>query len=502
MSRPTYHYVTDPLVSQNDLRNQRYAHAPIPLFIEIKKDLPEPVLPDYPTWVEMYWRAWELAWSNLRRPTPENGFVANYIDPAFNGHIFLWNSAFMMQFGVYGRCAFNFIGTLNNFYAKQHDDGFICREIDSLTGCDHFYPFDPNGTGPNILAWAEWRHFRATGDDGRLTQVFPVLLAYHRWCRAHRTWPSSLYWATGMSSGMDNQPRVPDSLRYHRHWSWVDATLQAVLSSRVLSHMAAQLGEEQVAAELNDERSRLIPLINSRLWNEELKFYQDVSADGRFSRIKSVGAYWALMDKGIVPEDRVAEFVQPLRENWAFRMIHRVPSQSADSEGYNALTGNQWRGGVWPNANYMVLKGLRNKGFDGLAHEIALNHLSHVCDVYQRTDTIWEYYAPESVEPGADARPNVVGMSGLTPIAILLEDVIGISIDWPQRRVTWDCRLETTQGYGVRNYPLGTDGTMDLLRNGTKAVVTTDTPFTLTIKLPDENVQAAVSSGTTEIDLT
>jgi hypothetical protein len=53
----------------------------------------------------------------------------------------------------------------------------------------------------------------------------------------------------------------------------------------------------------------------------------------------------------------------------------------------------------------------------------------------------------------------------------------------------------------VRNYPLGGEGTVDLLGTPEKAVVMTDVPFTLTIHANNEHVQAAVSSGTTEIDL-
>ena len=40
---------------------------------------------------------------------------------------------FMTLFGRYGERAFTFMRTLDNFYAKQHPDGFICREIGRAT---------------------------------------------------------------------------------------------------------------------------------------------------------------------------------------------------------------------------------------------------------------------------------------------------------------------------------------------------------------------------------
>ena len=220
----TYIQPPNALVEKNPFRSQGYEPTPIPSFLEIRGRLPVPVLPEHEIWTEMYWRAWELAWSNLRRPRPQSGFVNNFVDNAYNENVFMWDTAFTTQYGLYARHLFPCMEALNNFYAKQHNDGFICREINANEGFDYFYPFDPNSTGPNILAWAEWRYYRVTGDDGRLSRVFWPLLAYHRWCRDNRTWQNGLYWATGISSAMDNQLRIPDSRHHHRHWSWIGET--------------------------------------------------------------------------------------------------------------------------------------------------------------------------------------------------------------------------------------------------------------------------------------
>lgn len=492
----------EPLVSQNSFRGAAYVPLPTPSFLEAGVRLPQPILPDYPDWVEMYWRAWELAWGHLKRPKVGSGFVANYLSAAGKPHVFMWDTAFMVQFGVYGRRAFDFVRSLDNFYARQHDDGFICREIDPETGRDFYYPFDPDSTGPNILAWAEWRYYRATGDTARIAKVFWPLLAYHHWFRANRSWQSGLYWATGKSSGMSNQPRVPDSRHHHRHWSWVDASMQAALNCHILEQMATLLQETQRAQALAEEHAQLVQVINAHLWSEEAAFYQDADRNGRFSNTKSIGAYWGLVDKTLIPEARLGPFVQHLRDSWAFNLPHRVPSLSADSDGYNAQSGNYWRGAVWSQTNFMVLKGLRTVGQHRLAHEIAMNHLRNVAEVYTRTDTFWDNYAPETAAPGDPSNPHFVGMTGLTPIAMLLEDVIGLIVDWPLRRVFWDRRLETDQPYGVRNYPLGEEGLLELIGSPERVTLTTNVPFTLEMREPDGQVlQTAVPQGTTTIDL-
>ena len=494
----------DPMVARNPFREQTIAIASPPLYADIKADLPTPILPDHPEWVEMYWRAWGMAWAKLRRPKSGSGLVGSFID---NGdvHLDLWESAFMSQFGLYGRRRFNFMWMLDNFYARQRNDGQIGRLIHTETGASAHTPFDPNGSGPDVLAWAEWRYFRLTGDDGRLSRVFPPLLALHRWFRAHRTWPNGSYWATGVSSGLDNQNRLADSTHHHQHGAWVDATMQATLSCSILTKMAVLLKEEGLAAELTAEHTRLVQYINKSMWNTDDKFYQDVDVNGRFSPVKSIAAYWGLLDKELIPKDRQTPFIQHLREESAFKRPHSIPSISADSPDYQGLTGDRWHGGVWSATNFMVLKGLQAAGKQRLAFAIAQKHLNNIQHVYVPTDTFWEYYAPETAVSGSSngtpARADFIGSTGLSPISILLEDVIGIRVDWPLRRVIWDRYLDTDAVYGIENYPLGQHSSMTLLGNRQKITVTTDVAFTLIIRDDEQNLQTAVSIGTTEISL-
>jgi hypothetical protein len=488
-----------PATEHNPFRQRTYDPQPLPSFADARPLLPQPILPQHPHWVRQYWQAWELVWSHLRTPTPENQFVSNYVASPNSHHLLMWDAAFLPHIGLYGRHAFNFLHTLDNLYARQHDDGFICRAIHMQTGQDAYPPYDPDSTGPNLLACTEWRYYRFTGDDSRLADVFWPLLAYHNWCRANRTWPNGLYWATGMSSGMSNQPRVPHSKHHHRHWSWVDATIQAALSVGCLAQIATRINEMDHAAELQKERHLLANLLNDQLWNEEMQFYQDRGPNGRFSEAKSIAAYWALTDKELVPEKRRQPFVQHLRETWAFNVAHRIPSLSADSDGYNYESGNGWRGGVWPPMNFMVLRGLHNIGQHPLAHQIALNHMQQLHQVYINTGAFWDYYAPETAVPGKTAHANHI-TSAITPISLLLEDLIGIGVEWPHRRVYWDRRLPCTEPFGVRNYPIG-DGRMDLLADETKLSINTTVPFTLMYRDENQTMQTAVPAGVTELEL-
>ncbi len=65
---------------------------------------------------------------------PGSGFVSPFIDAAFNQNIFLWDTCFMTMFCNYAHPYVPGICSLDNFYAKQHADGEICREINRTTG--------------------------------------------------------------------------------------------------------------------------------------------------------------------------------------------------------------------------------------------------------------------------------------------------------------------------------------------------------------------------------
>jgi hypothetical protein len=397
----------------------------------------------------------------------------------------MWDSAFVTCFGLYGRRAFNFQGTLDTFYRKQHVDGFICREISETDGQDTYHRFDPSSTGPNVLAWAEWNYFLKSGDRQRLENVFSPLVAYHHWMRKYRSWPDGSYWSTGWGSGMDNLPRVkPDEhIDYDNgHLTWVDATFQASLSARILLQMAALLGREGEVKDLGEEYERLTEYSNRYLWNEKNLFYSDRHPEGKLLPLKHLGAYWALL-AGCVPEDRIPDFVAHLDNPAEFKRAHRIPALSADDPEYSG-TGGYWCGGVWAPTNYMVLKGLDASGQVDLAYEIALNHLCNVVQVFESDDTpwlgadqfreyfhlteltyddkhtLWENYAADVIKPGSHSKPGYVGWTGLPPIAVLLEDVFGLTPDALSNRLTWRVRL--LEEHGVRRYPFGSNGMLDL----------------------------------------
>lgn len=456
-------YNKSPIVEANVFLNMPAENASLPKYEEISHLLPEPIWNGHDDVIACYDFAWRTAFGNLRQSNAHSKFVSNFIDTAFNGYLFMWDSSFIVMFGKYGARAFNFQKTLDNFYSHQHKDGFICRELCEHEPGEHFSRHDPSSTGPNILGWSEWEYYCQTGDIHRLENIFDPLLAYHLWLKEHRTWRDGTYWSTGWGCGMDNQPRLEKEYHVafsHGHMVWVDACIQQVLSAKILLRIADIIGradDEQVSV-LEKEIQSLTLVINEKLWHDEDAFYYDLWKTGELNRVKSVGAYWALL-ADIIPKERLDRFVAHLDNEKEFKRPCRIPTLAADHPEYKS-DGGYWRGGVWAPTNYMVLKGLEKNGYNDLAYDIARNCLENVIAVFKKDLTLYENYAPESSDKGIPAKKDFVGWSALFPISILFEYVFGIHPYVREEKIVWDIRL--LEKHGVKDYPFN-DLSIDLI---------------------------------------
>ena len=454
-------YVENPYVKENTFLTQETVNVPLPAYSDVKDRLPLPVWDGHDDAIACYHKAWEIAFGNLRRANAEAGFVSDFIDTAFNGYLFMWDSSFITMFGKYGSHIFDFQKTLDNFYSHQHRDGFICREICETQRGEQFTRDDPASTGPNILPWAEWEYYQSTGDIERLRRVFPALCAFHKWMQLNRSWPSGGYYSCGFACGMDNQPRLPEGYDVcvsHGFMTWIDTCAQQLLSADILIRISEILGRGEETEWLRQERVLLSNLINNHMWDEQTAYYFDTFRDGTLSDVKTVGSYWTLL-AGIVPEERADRFVAHLNDPREFNRPVRVPTLSADHPKY-AEYGCYWCGSVWAPTNYMVLKGLERYGYHALAHDIACSYMDCVAEVFSKENTLFENYAPEHISQGSTAKRDFVGWTGLAPISILFEYVFGIHPDAQNRRITW--HVNRTERHGVLRYPLG-DTFVDLI---------------------------------------
>jgi hypothetical protein len=452
---------------------KQYVPKPLPTFAETKSKLPSPIYDENPLYVQMYWKTWELGFRNFYEPKPGSGFVSPFIDAAFNQNIFLWDTCFLTMFCNYGHPLVPGICSLDNFYAKQYEDGEICREINRTTGRDyvewvngeqkdlssrwsHFsatyigrdVPKPPphltlDALNHPVFAWAELESVRVTGDRSRLKLVYEPLVRYYRALQKYIRQGNGLYMTDWAS--MDNSPRNP---YLDKGGTAVDTSSQMVLFGNQLAEIADLLGKKDEAVVFRKEAVELARIINEKLWDSKRKFYFDLTVDGKQAPAKTVAAFWTLL-AGVASPEQVDALAAELRNPQSFGRKHRVPSTPADQAGFDPA-GGYWRGAVWPSTNTMVIRGLERYRAHDLAREIALEHLRMVGEVFRATGTVWENYSPDAAKPGQPAKGDFVGWTGIVPIVYFLEYGIGLRADAPNNRLTW--ALSSTKRCGCERF--------------------------------------------------
>ena len=454
-------YEDNPYVAENSFIGKEPHADKIPTYDEVKDQLPQPIFDGHDDYLRCYDYAWRTAFGNIASPFVNDKFVSDFIKTAFNGCLFMWDSSFILMYGKYAKRLFLFQQTLDNFYALQHKDGYICREITEEEGLDRFCRHDPSSTGPNLMAWCEWNYFENFGDVERLKKVYAPLRAFHVWFRKNRTWRDGSYFSSGWGCGMDNIPRVQegyDERFSHGYMVWVDTCAQQMMNCDFLIKMNEVLQCDDVS-DLVEEREHLYKLINEALWDERTAFYYDLWRNNELNMVKHVGSFWTLLAKA-VPKERLERYVAHLTNPDEFNRTNAVPTLSADHPLYNPH-GQYWRGSSWAPTTFMVLAGLTANGCHDIAYSVGDKFLRNVVTVYNETGTLWENYAPDFAERGNQSRPNFVGWTGIVPISVFFEYVIGIQASVSQNRIVW--RVNRTERHGILKYPFGTEHTIDLV---------------------------------------
>lgn len=462
-----------------------YVQAPLPAFEGTRPFLPAPVLDEDSLLVRLYWKAWEIAFKNFHEPAASSGFVSQFIDAAFNDNIFLWDTAFMTMFCNVAYPLVPGIASLDNFYIKQHPTGEICREIQRNTGLDFVYwvnaedstlfsrwgwIFPPARQGsviyrgrtaptPNprltldamnhpILAWAELESYHLTGDTSRLRLIWDPLVQYYKAYQMYLRQGNGLYitdWAS-----MDNSPR---NAFLNQGGTGIDISSEMVLFARNLTEIARLLGKESEVPHYTKEADELSGRVNRLMWSPTKRFYFDLTLDGEQAPVRTVAAYWTLLARVASPS-QAKDLVKELQNPETFGRLNPVPTCAANEPGYLSI-GGYWKGAVWAPTNTMVIRGLENYGYDDLGRSIALRHLRIVADVFAKTGTIWENYAPDAKEPGRHAdsalvAKDFVGWSGISPILYFLEYGIGLKPNAERNELAW--RIESTGRVGCERY--------------------------------------------------
>ena len=368
---------------------------------------------------------------------------------------------------------------VDNCYSSSdvlfNGDGYIFRKRYENNGTTYYDYADVTGLNPPLWAWAEWEQYKVHGDKSRFTTViqgpgqqpktiFERLVAHYEFIDREKKVASGLYGKTsGDANGFDDTP--------NQDWPWVTATagkgeqtyndlsIQEAQFAYYLALIAEEIGETEQAEHFRQEFERLSGLINEKLWSDELGFYFNLAPDGvTQTNVATPTGLWALAAHVATPE-RAESLVEDyaLNSEKMFRP-NGLSTASYDDPAFRPK-GKYWNGSVWAPASYQYIKGLSEYGYSDVAFEESIRHVNNLCRVYEKgyngQHTFWECYSPDYTRPATtkqddgNSRPNFVGWTGCLAIGIVIEDILGVTLDGPHDTINWDIHL--TEANGIEN---------------------------------------------------
>ncbi len=476
---------------------QRYIYDP--------DKLPRPYVEGHPEWTQLYYKAWELAFQNVEYIELPGWKPQMTCMPGVNT-IWQWDSCLMVFITNYANGTISALNNLDNLYRlRRESDGYMSMAYRISTEV----PAWPGRINPPLMAWAEWEAYRVSGNVRRLQEVLPALEGNYRFIEENRRRNSGLYWFEDPgSSGMDNAPRGPyacDALD-GSGICHVDLACQQSLSAMCMAKMLRVLGDQEKASFYEKENQRINDLINRFHWSEKIGFYFDFfgrsSADTKVKLInnKTAAAFWTILC-GAAQGERLEKLLSHMLNPEEFNTPIPFATLSADDPNYDP-DGGYWLGGVWAPTNYAAIRGMQEKGKGALAREMAIRYLQAVTQVANNADydnTIWECYSPTQYRPataeaGELVRKDFVGWSGLAPIAMLIEQIMGLSFDAAENTVTME--LFPGQLCGLENLCFrGGKLSISCIKVGPAegenvVEITTQRPFTLILRNSESGKEA------------
>ena len=349
-----------------------------------------------------------------------------------------FETIFSSFFLVYSNKNYEPEKNLDFFYKKQEENGAIRWRYDLRTGKPILDESNPMGVGIPLFAWAEFNLYHKSANKRRVKENVPVLQAYSQWLDATFKKENGLYAAPICSTGMYNSPR--DGAYYS-----VDFNTAIALNCLNMSALGDILNDKEMSFQFKRAYFSLKTRINTMMWDNETGFYHDLDENEQKLPQKTIAGFWPLLAE-IPNADKADALIAHLSNPATFGTEHPFPSLSADSPDFDE-NGDGYRGSVYPALNFMVIKGLEKYQRYDLARECAIRHMYFILEALSPADgskgDVYEAYLPckegiaISKTNAKFPRKRYLLTIGLSTIALMIENIIGLAISLPRKTVDW-----------------------------------------------------------------
>jgi len=391
--------------------------------------------------VDIYNKTWN--WLADYWISPETGEVTSdgYFIYPVDGKFILdqSESIFSSFFLVYSNRNYPANKNLDYFYAQQEESGAIRWKYDTATDKALVDSQNPEGIGLPLFAWAEYNLYHKSANKRRVKEVMPILCKYMEWIDRTFRKENGLYSVPPACSTMFNAPR--DGAFYP-----VDFNSCMAINAAHMSALGDILNDKDLSFQYKKLYFSLKTRINGLMWNSETGFYHDLKEDEQQLPQKTIAGFWPLLAE-LPNADRAEILIQHLSNPKTFGTDHPFPSLSADDPQFSE-NGEGYKGSVFPTFNFMVIKGLEKYQCYDLARECTIRHLYYILEGLSPVDTskkgdLYEAYLPTKEGPAIMSsmpqfpRKRFLHFLGLSTIALMIENVIGLNISLPRKTVDW-----------------------------------------------------------------
>jgi len=253
---------------------------------------------------------------------------------------------------------------------------------------------------PPLAAWAVDAIYEATRDTAFIREMYPKLLAYHRWWYEYRDHNQNgicefgscdgTLEAAAWESGMDNAIRFDNTVMVkNKQGAWsmdqesVDLNSFLALEYRLLKKLSA------IAGQSFDEpdRTKQVP---DYFFVENPGFYFDKRLDGSFVMEEGTEACIPLWAE-IATEEQASACHKLFTDTAKFATYIPFPTIAADNPKF--MPAGYWRGPIWLDQVYFGISGLRKYGYtedaDRFTRQVfdRLQGLTSTAPIHENYDT-------------------------------------------------------------------------------------------------------------------
>ncbi len=308
-------------------------------------------------------------------------------------------------------------GSQRVYMEQQREDGLIAYRH-GPRGLQDYPHKKMSTTSAPFFSWINWEVFQVSKDNVFLEDAYNSGVKYINWIIENRDtdhdgtfewgpyglienvrdWYNAVFQVSAERYLDVDKEDISDELEC------LDLTLMVIKEERTLAEMAKTLGKTVEARSWLEKAEKTSRLVNERMWDDSTGFYYSLNRDDhswffmtRDLRRQEIIGFLALWAEAAT-SDHAAQLVKALSDTTKFWRKYGVPTLSADDPWYspNVAYCCKWNGPVWLLWDYMVYDGLRNYGYDSLAHKLAGKMVDCVVTQLKKNHNFWESYSPDN----------------------------------------------------------------------------------------------------------